>query len=190
MLHFCLYAYHIGILEIFMSLCFWDCFKISFTETEDFVNSAKQNPDVFLDHSTLLDIEQDTAMTNQGNVRLTFSVGKDQIEVKRCIKEKNIYIIPLVSSPRCGSWLPPSTPSSCMAGAGPACAQRPASPDMASGVASWHKAMSASHWLSHKHSDTCFTLSHVSHSLSSHLSLSLLCSAANKSANLVMMWLT
>ena len=92
MLHFCLYAYYIGILEIFMSFYFWDCFKISFTETEDFVNSARQNPDVFLDHSTLLDIEQDTAMTNHGNVRLTFSVGKDQIEVKRCIKEMNIYI--------------------------------------------------------------------------------------------------
>ena len=94
-----------------MSFWFWDyCFKISFTETEDFVNSAKQNPDVFLDHSTLLDIEQDTAMTNQGNVRLTFSVGKDQIEVKRCIKEINISITYLFSDTKVRVLAPPEHP--------------------------------------------------------------------------------
>lgn len=55
--------------------------KVEDLETDDFVNSAKQNPDVFLDHSTLLNIEQEDKSTH-GNVTLTFNVGKDNLEVR------------------------------------------------------------------------------------------------------------
>merc|ERR1712110_819616 len=55
--------------------------KVEDLDTEDFVNSAKQNPDVFLDHSTLLNIEQEDE-SNTGNVTLTFNVGKDHLEVR------------------------------------------------------------------------------------------------------------
>ena len=98
--------------------------------------------------------------------------------------------ISLTSVPgaRCACSHQPPTPSSCMAGAGPACVQRPASPDTASGVGSSHKAMSASHWLSHKHIDTVSRVSRVSLSVFSFVFVSPLCSATNKSANLVMMW--
>ena len=62
---------------IWYSLCFQNPL-----ETEDFVNSAKQNPDVFLDHSTLLNIEQEENSTDDNaNVTLTFNVGKDHLEV-------------------------------------------------------------------------------------------------------------
>ena len=109
-------------------------FSKSHSETDDFVNSAKQNPDVFLDHSTLLNIEQEDKSTH-GNVTLTFNVGKDNLEVN------TNYIINLISHyltsvPRCVSSLQPRTPSSCMAGAGPACPPRPASLSTASGVVS------------------------------------------------------
>ena len=69
-------------------------FSKSHSETDDFVNSAKQNPDVFLDHSTLLNIEQEDKSTH-GNVTLTFNVGKDNLEVN------TNYIINLSSSHLC-----------------------------------------------------------------------------------------
>ena len=66
-------------------------FSKSHSETEDFVNSAKQNPDVFLDHSTLLNIEQEDE-SNTGNVTLTFNVGKDHLEVKSTTNRKSLML--------------------------------------------------------------------------------------------------
>ena len=53
--------------------------KVEELQTEDFISSAKTNRDVFLDHSTLINIEN---QEKSPNVTLTFSVGKDNIEVK------------------------------------------------------------------------------------------------------------
>jgi len=53
--------------------------KVEELETQDFINSAKANQDVFLDHSTLISIENED---KSEQITLTFSVGKDKIEVK------------------------------------------------------------------------------------------------------------
>ena len=53
--------------------------KVEELQTEDFISSAKTNRDVFLDHSTLIKIEN---QEKSPNVTLTFSVGKDNIEVR------------------------------------------------------------------------------------------------------------
>ena len=53
--------------------------KVEELQTEDFISSAKTNRDVFLDHSTLIKIEH---QEKSPNVTLTFSVGKDNIEVR------------------------------------------------------------------------------------------------------------
>ena len=53
--------------------------KVEELQTEDFISSAKNNRDVFLDHSTLIKIEN---QEKSPNVTLTFSVGKDNIEVR------------------------------------------------------------------------------------------------------------
>ena len=82
-------------------------FSKSHSETEDFVNSAKQNPDVFLDHSTLLNIEQEDE-SNTGNVTLTFNVGKDHLEVKSTIYRKYLtHLCPLLTGARPHSSLAP-----------------------------------------------------------------------------------
>ena len=47
--------------------------------TEDFIQSAKANQDVFLDKSTLVKIE---AEENSEEIGLTFSVGKDKLMVR------------------------------------------------------------------------------------------------------------
>ena len=56
--------------------------KVEELQTEDFISSAKTNRDVFLDHSTLIKIEN---QEKSPNVTLTFSVGKDNIEVRMWI---------------------------------------------------------------------------------------------------------
>jgi len=53
--------------------------KVEELETQDFINSAKANQDVFLDHSTLISIENED---KSEQITLTFIVGKDKIEVK------------------------------------------------------------------------------------------------------------
>jgi len=53
--------------------------KVEELDTQDFINSAKVNQDVFLDHSTLISIENED---KSEQATLTFSVGKDKIEVK------------------------------------------------------------------------------------------------------------
>ena len=53
--------------------------KVEELQTEDFISSAKTNRDVFLDHSTLIKIEN---QEKSPKVTLTFSVGKDNIEVR------------------------------------------------------------------------------------------------------------
>ena len=52
--------------------------KVEELETEDFISSARSNPDVTIDHSTLVKIETDVA---PGCVALTFSVGKENLMV-------------------------------------------------------------------------------------------------------------
>ena len=59
--------------------------KVEELETQDFINSAKANQDVFLDHSTLISIENED---KSEQVTLTFSVGKDKIEVS--IRNQNL----------------------------------------------------------------------------------------------------
>ena len=63
--------------------------KVEELETQDFINSAKANQDVFLDHSTLISIENED---KSEQITLTFSVGKDKIEVSiRNQKLGNLY---------------------------------------------------------------------------------------------------
>ena len=52
--------------------------KVEELETEDFISSARSNPDVTIDHSTLVKIETDVA---SGCADLTFSVGKENLMV-------------------------------------------------------------------------------------------------------------
>lgn len=69
--------------------------KVEELDTQDFINSAKVNQDVFLDHSTLISIENED---KSEQATLTFSVGKDKIEVgirelimKQFIKHKILH---------------------------------------------------------------------------------------------------
>ena len=52
--------------------------KVEELDTQDFIDSAEVNQDVFLDHSTLISIENED---KSEQATLTFSVGKDKIEV-------------------------------------------------------------------------------------------------------------
>ena len=52
--------------------------KVEDLRTDDFIQSAKSNPDVYLDQSTLTGIRTDEKSTQVG---LTFSVGSDKIQV-------------------------------------------------------------------------------------------------------------
>jgi hypothetical protein len=52
--------------------------KVEELETEDFISSARSNPDVTIDDSTLVKIETDVA---PGCAALTFSVGKENLMV-------------------------------------------------------------------------------------------------------------
>ena len=52
--------------------------NLDFISAKDFISSARSNPDVLLDQSTLTRIE---TKENTKNVILTFNVGSDKIEV-------------------------------------------------------------------------------------------------------------
>lgn len=52
--------------------------KVEDLETEDFISSARSNPEVTIDHSTLVKIENDVT---PGCIALTFSVGKEGLMV-------------------------------------------------------------------------------------------------------------
>lgn len=64
--------------------------KVEELQTEDFISSAKTNRDVFLDHSTLINIEN---QEKSPNVTLTFSVGKDNIEVRVAAAREHPFFV-------------------------------------------------------------------------------------------------
>lgn len=50
--------------------------------TEDFIRSAEFSPDVRIDHSTVVKLDPVAAT---GSVLLSFSVGKQKIQVNKCL---------------------------------------------------------------------------------------------------------
>lgn len=64
--------------------------KVEDLSTEDFISSARSNPDVLLDQSTLTRIE---TKENTKNVILTFNVGSDKIEVRVSAPEEHPFFV-------------------------------------------------------------------------------------------------